>query len=296
MSSGNVMVVTDSAAALPPDVAAANRITVVPLGVTIGGLAVQESAIDLEELMARFDEGVKTSGPTPGDFAKAIEEAQDGAGVVVVTLARDLSSTYRSAVIGAEEAGGPVQVVDSRTAAGAESLVALAAARAAAEGRPLAEVVEAAESARAAVRLVGALDTLDYVVKGGHIPAAAGWAARRLNVQPVIELRDGRVRPHRPAFSREAALERLLGYWRRTALPGGRLHVVAMHSLGTAESESLLAAVRAESTPVTSFLSGFGTSLVAHTGPGLVGLAWYWEGVQTAAGGAGPPPGGGAGA
>lgn len=278
MSPGNVTVVTDSAAALPADIAAANGIAVVPLGLTIGGLAVQESALDLEELMARFDEGVKTSGPAPGDFAKAIEACQTGAGVLVVTLAKDLSSTYRSAALGAEEAEGPVEIVDSRTAAGAEGLVALAAARAAAGGRTLAEVKARALEVRSRVRLVGALDTLDYVVKGGHIPAAAGWAARRLGVQPVIELGDGKVRPHRPAFSREASLERLLDYWRRTREEGADLHLVAMHSLlGTSAAESLLATVRGEVTPATSFLSGFGTSLVAHTGPGLVGLAWYWD-------------------
>ena len=277
MSPGNVAVVTDSAAALPAAIAAEHHIAVVPLGLTIGGLAVRESALSLEELMARFDEGVRTSGPAPGDFAKAIEECQQGAGVVVVTLTSDLSGTFRSAVIGAQEAGGPVEVVDSRTAAGAEGLVALAAARAAAGGASLAEVKTVAESVISRVRLVGALDTLDYVVKGGHIPAAAGWAARQLNVQPVIELRDGRVRPHRPAFSRKAALERLLGYWRRTVVPDTPLHLVAMHSLGGSDAESLLAAVRSEADPATSFLSGFGTPLVAHTGPGLVGLAWYWD-------------------
>jgi DegV family protein with EDD domain len=274
---GGVRVVTDSAAALPREVAEAHGVSVVPLGLSIGGLPVREEALELEELIARFDEGVRTSGPAPGDFAKAVEEAQTGDGVVVITLARDLSSTYRSAMLGSQEAQGPVEVVDSRTAAGAEGLVALAAARAAAEGRALPEVVRAAERTRAAVTLVGALATLDYVVKGGHIPAAAGWAARRLNVQPVIELRDGKVRPHRPAFSREAALERLLEYWRRTTVPDAPLHLVAMHSVGTADAESLLASVRAEASPATSFLSGFGTSLVAHTGPGLVGLAWYWE-------------------
>ena len=274
---GNVGVVTDSASALPAELAAARQVAVVPLGLSIGGLPVIESSIDLEELIARFDEGVSTSGPTPGDFAKAIEDSQQGAGAVVVTLASGLSSSYRSAVLGAEEAAGDVKVIDSGTAAGAQGLVALAAAFAAQRGASLYEVVAAAESTLAAVRLVGALSTLEYLVKGGHIPAAAGWAARHLNVQPVIDLKDGHVRPLRPAFSREAALERLLDRWRHTRSEGGKLHLVAMHSLGTEDAEHLLAAVRAEVEPAESFLSGFGTALVAHTGPGLVGLAWYWE-------------------
>lgn len=273
----SVAVVTDSAAALPAHLAEANGIAVVPLGLTIGGLPVSESALELEELIARFDEGVSTSGPSPGDFAKAIEESQTGDGVVVITLAGNLSSSHRSALLGASEAGGTVTVVDSRTAAGAQGLVALAAARAAREGADLDGVVAAARTAQRRVRLVGSMNNLEYLVKGGHIPAAAGWAGRMINLQPVIDLRDGKVRPMRPSFSREAALERILAQWRRSRVPGARLHVVAMHSLGTTDAETLLAAVRSEVEPATSFLSGFGTPLVAHTGPGLVGLAWIWE-------------------
>lgn len=271
-----VSIVTDSAAALPTAIADEHDIHVVPMGISLGGLPVAESALSLEELFDRFDEGVTTSGPTPGDFAKAIEAAQTGDGVLVVTLTGELSSTYRSAVLGAGDASGAVQVVDSRTAAGAEGLVVLAAARAARAGAGLAEVAAVAERARSQVRLVGALGTLEYLVRGGHIPAAAGWAARRLHVRPMIELRDGKVRSLRPALGPEAAHERLLSLWRRTKVEGAALHVVAMHALDRSEAESLLAAVTAEVQPVESFISGFGTTLVAHTGPGLVGLAWHW--------------------
>jgi len=272
-----VAVVVDTASALPRDVAAANGITLVPMGLSIGGLPVAESALTMEELIARFDEGVTTSGASPGDFAKAIEISQDGDGVVVITLASELSSTYRSALVGAEEAGGLVRVIDSCTAAGAEGLIALAAARMAATGATIDQVEAAARRALGEVILVGALSTLDYLVRGGRIPAAAGWAARRFNVQPLIELRDGRVRPLRPAFSREAALERMLSQWRRSEVPGADLHVVAMHSLGADDARALLDRIRSEIRPATSFLSGFGNTLVAHTGPGLVGLAWWWE-------------------
>ena len=169
-----------------------------------------------------------------------------------------------------------VEVLDSRTAAGAQTLVVLAAARAARAGADLATVTEVARRATSEVSLVGSLSTLEYLVKGGHIPAAAGWAADRLHVRPVIELREGKVRPLRPAFGDEAARERLLSHWRRSRVPGAELHLIAMYSVDPAEAEDLLAAVSAEVQPAQSFLSGFGTVLVAHTGPSLVGLAWHW--------------------
>ncbi|HVA44721.1 MAG TPA: DegV family protein [Acidimicrobiales bacterium] len=271
-----VAVVTDSASALPAGVAATQDITIVPMGLAIGGLPVVESALDTEEMIARFDEGITTSGPPPGDFAKAVERAQTGDGVVVITLAGELSGTYRAALLGAQEAGGPVEVVDSQTAAGAEALVALAAARAARAGGSLEAVTAAARQAAAEVSLVGSISTLEYLVKGGHIPAAAGWAADRLHVRPVIELRQGKVRPLRPALGDEAARERLLSHWRRSRIEGADLHVIAMHTLDASDAAHLLAAVEAEVDPVESFLSGFGTALVAHTGPSLVGLAWHW--------------------
>src|SRR5581483_2221273 len=148
-----------------------------------------------------------------------------------VSLAGDLSGTYRAAVLGAEEAGGPVEVLDSPTAAGAQTLVVLAAARAARAGADLAGVTEAARRARDEFCLVGSVSTLEYLVKGGHIPAAAGWAGDRLHVRPVIELRDGKVRPLRPAFGDEAARERLLAHWRRSRVPGTELHLIAMYSM-----------------------------------------------------------------
>jgi DegV family protein with EDD domain len=272
----SVAIVTDSASAIPDDIAHRYGIIVVPMGLAIGGLPVVESALGLEEMIARFDEGITTSGPPPGDFAKAVEKSQTGDGVLVITLAGDLSSTYRSALLGAQEATGPVEVVDSRTAAGAQTLVVLAAARAARAGGDLTSVADAARRAIAEVTLVGALSTLEYLVKGGHIPSAAGWAADRLHVRPVIELRDGKVRPLRPAFGDEAARERLLAHWRRSRVPGADLHLIAMYSVDPAEAEDLLGAVSAEVEPAQSFLSGFGTVLVAHTGPSLVGLAWHW--------------------
>jgi DegV family protein with EDD domain len=274
----SVAIVTDTASALPAPVALENGISLVPMGLSIGGLPVAESALSQDELIARFDEGVTTSGATPGDFVKAIEKAQNGDGVVVVTLASALSSTHRAALLAAEEATGPVTVVDSETAAGAQGLVALAAARAARAGGELDEVEAAARAALSRVRLVGALSTLDYLVRGGHIPAAAGWAGRMLNVQPLIELRHGKVRPLRPAFSRDSAIERLVSLW-RSSRPDepAELHLVAMHSLDGVDAERLVNEVSAEVAPATCFLSGFGTSLVAHTGPGLLGLAWCWE-------------------
>src|SRR5262249_58951337 len=133
-------------AALPPQIARERSISVVPMWLTIDGTAVREGEMSLQELLTHPE--VKTSGPSPGEFAAVVEDELTRAeGVVVLTIASEMSSTHEAAVIGARTTDGDVRVVDTRTAAGAEALVVLAAADAAARGGSIDAVVEAAEQA-----------------------------------------------------------------------------------------------------------------------------------------------------
>jgi DegV family protein with EDD domain len=271
-----VAIVTDSAAALPSAVARDHSIEVVPMWLTIDGTAIREGEMPLEELLTHDD--VKTSGPSPGEFETAIEEQlRRGDGVVVLTIASAMSSTHEAAVVGAQAAGGSVRVVDTKTAAGAQALVVLAAAAAAERGDSLDAVVAAARQAIPQMRLVATVPTLEHLVRGGRVPNIAGWAGRRLGISPLFEFRDGRARPLRPARGIAAAHDRMLARWRRDRIPGARLHVAALHADAEPDAESLLDRVRAEAEPETAFVAEFGTVMVAHTGPGLVGLAWRWE-------------------
>jgi DegV family protein with EDD domain len=252
---------------------------------TLGDRAVHDGELSLDEVVSRTEAGdFTTSGPTPGEFATAIEAAGVGVGVVVVTLAREMSSTYESARLAAGLFDdGRVRVVDSRTAAGAEGLVALAAARCAASGGTLDEVEAAARRVAAQVHLVAALESVARVARGGRVPAAAARAGRALGVQPRFEFRDGRARPLVPALSRGGARQRLVAAWAK-APAGNRLHLAVMHALDRPGADALLAELRARVEPATTFVGSFSPVMVAHTGPGLLGLAWWWE---TAAHGSG---------
>jgi DegV family protein with EDD domain len=272
-----VSVVTDSAAALPRALARDHGIAVVPMWLTIDGTSVHEGEMPLDELLTHSD--VKTSGPSPGEFeatiARCLEHGDDG--VVVLTIASAMSGTYEAAVLGAQAAGGPVRVVDTKTAAGAQALVVLSAAAAAERGGSLDAVVGAALTAIPQMRLAATVPTLEHLVRGGRVPNIAGWAGRRLGIAPLFEFRDGRAHPLRPALGMTAAYDRILARWRRDRIPDARLHVAALHAEAPVEAEHLLDRVRAEAEPATAFVGEFGSVMVAHTGPGLVGLAWRWE-------------------
>jgi fatty acid-binding protein DegV len=127
------------------------------------------------------------------------------------------------------------------------------------------------------MRLAATVPTLEHLVRGGRVPNIAGWAGRRLGIAPLFEFRDGRAHPLRPALGTTAAYDRILARWRRGRVPDARLHVVALHADAPVDAENLLDRVRGETEPATAFVGEFGSVMVAHTGPGLVGLAWRWE-------------------
>jgi DegV family protein with EDD domain len=272
-----VSIITDSAAALPAELVERHGITVVPMWLTLAGDNVRDDKLSIDEVL-RYDE-VSTSGPSPGEFADAISSRMSDDGVLVLTIAATMSSTFGAAQTGAASVDGTVAVLDTSTAAGAQALVVLAAARAAEQGGSLPQVEAAAAKAIDGVRLVAMVSDLDHLVRSGRVPEIAGWAGRRLGIRPLFEFRDGKPHRLRPAFSVDAAKDRMVAMLRRSRVGGARLHVAALHAQAPEEARELLSRVEAEQdqTPATSFVGQFGTVMIAHTGPGLAGLAWWWE-------------------
>jgi len=262
-------------------------VTVVPMWVTIGGEQSRDTDLDMAEVLARLGEGLSTSGPAPGELVDAASRADQGDGVVILTISRRMSSSYEAARLAAgllEEQGAGrerVAVVDTGTAAGAEGLVVLAASRAARSGLPVDDVVAAAEGAARRARLLATLPSLEHLARGGRVPGIAAMGARWLGLQPVFEFRQGKVRPLRPARGRRLACQRIVALWAadldQQLLRGSMLHVSALHALEPEIAEELMRQVRAYVQPATAFVGSFSPVMVAHTGPGLAGLAWWWE-------------------
>jgi fatty acid-binding protein DegV len=307
-----VTVVTDSAAALPADLVERYGIRVVPLWLTIGDERHRDGDIPLDELVRRFDEPISTSAPSPGEFATVIADARRTGAVLVLTIASAMSSTHDSArlaaklvadddaqVRGPAAAGDPgtvppiaphegavdpdghaVTVVDTGTAAGAQALVVLAAAQAAAAGDDTAAVLAVAERVAARVRLVATVADLERLARSGRVPDAARWIGDKLGVRPLFEFREGRARPLRPAFSPEAARDRIVQRC-AAAAPGGdpsagRLHVTVLHALAPDAADDLVDRVR-PLRPASLLVGPFSPVMVSHTGRGLAGLAWWWD-------------------
>ena len=271
-----IAVVTDSASALPAPVAAAHGVTVVPIWLDLDGRSVRDGEAATAEVLAAAR--VTTSGPSPGEFAAGLAMALEQAdAALVLTVAAGLSSTHGAAVLGAASFGDRVRVLDTGSAAGGEALVVLAAAVAGREGAALDDVAGYATAVAGRVRMVGALANAAHLARGGRVPGVAARAADRLGVRPMFDLHGGKVRGLRPARGDGdlARIERLCLDDRPG--PGARLHAIVMHADARERADALCRRLRTVAPGTDPLVTPFGAAMVAHAGPGVLGLAWRWD-------------------
>ena len=273
-----VAVITDSTAHLPEGFAERFAIRVVPLHVLIDGEAaldgVDVGPVALAEALGQR-RIVTTSRPTPAEFAAVFRAALDtGADAVVsLHLSSEISGTWESAVLAAQEVGPDVvRVVDSRGTAMGLGFAALHAARAAAGGASAKEVEEAAMSAVRASKTLFVVETLEYLRRGGRIGAAAALLGTALAVKPVLHMDDGRIQPLEKVRTMNRAVGRLVDLAADAA--GDEPVEVAVHHLASAERAAELANLLEErlAVPEGCLVSELGAVIGAHTGPGVVGV------------------------
>lgn len=272
-----VAVVTDSAANLPPEMAAEHAISVVPMYLKFGE-SVYQDGVDLprNEFYAKLEREevpVSTAAPSAGDYREAFErELVDADGVVCVTVASIVSVSYEAARIAANELGGRVAVVDSKSASMGEGWAALEAARLAATGAGLDEVTARAEEVAARTQLAATINTFEFLRRSGRVHALLAYAGTALNIKPVFALRGGKIEQLGRPRSRSRAIDRILDETRPLA-DRGPLHCAVAHAAVPEEADSLLARIRAELDCVETLLTEFTPLMGAHTGPGVLGIA-----------------------
>lgn len=191
----SVRIITDSAGDMSP--AEHPALAVLPLSVTFG-TDVYMDGIDIDhqrfyEMLVERDELPKTGQVNPYAFSQAIAEAREaGDEAVIITVGAKLSGTNQSARTALAEApGGDVYVVDSNNVTLGERVLVEYALRLVNEGRSAAQIAAAVEAVRDRVVVIGLLETLEYLVRGGRLSAAAGAVGTLLNVKPVVAVEDG---------------------------------------------------------------------------------------------------------
>ncbi|MFH1140506.1 MAG: DegV family protein [Chloroflexota bacterium] len=279
-----VAIVTDSSVSLPRAMVEEWGIQVAPLEVHFGDRPYRDGD-DLVpdafyQMLQTADPLPTTSAPKPASFLDAFRRASPTARhVVCLTLAARFSATYDSARAAAELARQAlpeltIHVVDTHTAVSAEALVVLAAAKAARQGRGLEEVLEVCYSVMERVTLIAFLDTLRFVWRSGRIPWVAAWMGDALSVKPMLELKEDEARLVARPRTRSRATERLLREVERRTR-GRPLVVNVVHAADPEGAHYLCQRVQARFDCREAFVSEFSPAIGVHTGPGLLGLAFY---------------------
>lgn len=270
-------VVTDSAANLPPEMAAEHDIFVVPMYLKFGE-SVYQDGVDLprDEFYAKLEREevpVSTAAPSVGDYREAFERALGHAeGVVCVTVASFVSVSYESARVAANELGGRVRVVDSKSASMGEGWAALEGARLAATGAALDDVAARTEEVAARTQLAATINTFEFLRRSGRVHALLAYAGTALNIKPVFALRGGKIEQLGRPRSRARAIERILDETRPLAARGP-LHCAVAHAAVPDEAEALLSRITGELECVETLLTEFTPLMGAHTGPGVLSIA-----------------------
>ncbi len=284
----NVAIITDSSACLPKELVEKYEIEIVPLDLIHEG-KVYKDGIDITsaefyKLLSQAKELPTTSAPSPGDYFEVFKKvAEKAENILVVTPSAKFTHAFDSAKKAVEMAKDKlrdvaVEVLDSGTAAGAQGFVVLAAAKAAAFSESLVRVIEAARNLMPKVYLVAIIDTLHYLAKGGRVPQIAAWASSLLKIKPLFELLPlskgvtsvDRVR------TRPKAIERLAEFLRER-VDRKPVHAVVMHTNALDEAEKLKERIISEFNCVEVYVEDFTPVMGVHTGPGLLGVAFYTE-------------------
>lgn len=274
-----VAVVTDSASNLPRDLAESCGIDVVPMILKFGERALLDG-VDMppgEFYKALVEERVpvSTSGPSAGDFRAAFEKALKNADAVVcVNVASFVSATYSTAISAAKDYDGRVRVVDSQSASLGEGFIALEAARASADGGDLDAVVARAEAVADRMTFVATINTFEFLRRSGRVNALLAYAGTALNIKPVFAFRRGKIEQLGRPRTRARAIDRLVDEV-RAASSQGPLHLGVAHADCEEEADELLERLKAEVPHVETLISPFTPLMGAHTGPGVLGTAFF---------------------
>ncbi len=285
MPTQKVAVITDSVACLNRELAEKYQIGIIPINFFTGGKIYRDwvdiTPSETYKLFLADPDSFNSSSASPAECLQAFRQAsQNAPNILCITLSIKLSTLYNAALDAAELArtelpGTTIEVMDSGSATPSEGMIALAAARAAAEGKDLPEVIQAAEKVKAKVGAIVLLDTIRHVYRSGRIPKIASLLGSALNIRPILTV-SGVVHFSGMVRSRKQGIERILQMMRDRV--GNRpVHVAVTHAFALDEAEKLMKRVSAEFNCIEVWLSEFSPVMGYACGTGTVGVAYYLE-------------------
>jgi DegV family protein with EDD domain len=282
-----VAIVTDTTACVPTDQVKKYDIEVVPVQLIIEEKTYRDgidiTPTEFYAVLRKAKKSPTTSSSSPNHYLEAYRNASLKAeSILCLTEPSKFSAMFDSAREAVKIAKNTLQnvaieVMECTTAAAGQGLVALAAARAAALDKPLVEVKEIAMNVMSRVNLFATLDTLQYLVRSGRVPQAAALVNSLLSIKPIFTLNHSNA--HTVALPRtmKSALNHILKLMEASVIKGQPLHVAVMHADAIGEAINLKDRISSQFECREIFITEFTPVMGVHTGPGLVGVAFYGD-------------------
>ncbi len=285
MSQREIALISDSICNIPQALLDQYQIPITMQYVIWGEEQLREGVdISIQEFYSRLQTDPihpQTSQPTPHDFAKLIDQAeQDGAKeAVIITVSKEMSGTYASATQAANLVTIPLHIVDSRSAAMGFGWQVLAAARAREAGGGVEEMIAATNKTRERCKLTLTVDTLEYLHKGGRIGGAQKLIGTALNLKPqlYVDHKLGRIMPGERTRTRSKALEYVYDSFFEEMVTSKKLRIAVMHVAAEEEAKTMARRVQDEYQPEELLMIEIAPVVGVHVGPGSVGICGYYE-------------------
>lgn len=278
-----IAIVTDSTAYIPKDLVAQYNISVIPL-LLIWGEETYRDDIDIKpiEFYTRL-QGAKimptTSQPTIAEFKSLFEQLHgEGYEILSILISDQLSGTVSSATQARKLVPDAViEIVDSQTTAMELGFHVLAAARAAENGASLAECKAVAEGAQERTGVIFAVDTLEFLHRGGRIGGASRFLGTALKLKPLLEVADGRIAALERVRTKRKAHNRLLELIETRVAGKKNIRLATLNANAAADARSLLDQANGNMEVVETVFAEVSPVIGVHVGPGTVGLAYMYD-------------------
>lgn len=275
-----VAIVTDSTATIPKEYLEQYSIYVVPQ-VLIWGEETLEDGVDIQpdEFYNRLEKDPRhptTSQVTPASFEKVFRELLEKEHeILAILISPKLSGTIESANQALQKfPGAPIEIFNSESVAMAMGFQVLMAARAAVEGASLQECKQVAEQAKPLTGVVFAVDTLEYLHRGGRIGGGAKFLATALDIKPILEIRDGRVEAVERVRTRKKSLARVVQLVEERIAGRKPVRLASLHAKAEEDARWLLEIGCAHLEPIEKIFTEVSPVVGTHAGPGTVGVAF----------------------
>ena len=280
LTAENTAIVVDSTADFPEAPERFPNWRVVPLYVRFGDESyrdyVELSPHDFYERLSTAPETPTTSQPTPDDFLAGYEDLAAYERILSVHIAGRLSGTLQSARTAGRQLGGRVRTIDSESASAAIAMLGLAIQRRLERGTTDEEVDRLVGRYREQAGLLFTVETLEFLVRGGRIGRARGWAGELLHIKPILSIKEGEVLPvKRVRGNRKAFLEFAAAFEADTH-DSPDLRVGIAHADAPEKADALAEMVRRTRPQAQlEIVTELGPVVGAHAGPGTVGFFWF---------------------